>query len=93
MRAGHGRQPFLFDTPILALACDAQPEPIAVEGKARVGIAHGDRTVINAEKQSVSILPARVSLAARELDQLERMAIRIPKVDRTNAPGIRVPGR
>ena len=53
MCARHARQTLLFDAPVLALADDAQPEPVAVERKAALGVGGGDRGVVDAEKQPV----------------------------------------
>ena len=52
---------------------DPQSEPVAIEGDAAIGLGRGDRGVIDAEEQQVLLLPARLALAGRILDQFERM--------------------
>ena len=93
MCARHARQTLLFDAPVLALADDAQPEPVAVERKAALGVGGGDRGVVDAEKQPVPLLPARIAFAGRVLDQLQRMPVGIAKIHGADAAGIRVPRR
>jgi hypothetical protein len=47
--------------------------------------------VIDAEEHAVArTLPARVALARRELEDLERVPIRVLEVERANTAGIRV---
>src|SRR6516164_3033260 len=60
---GHCRQTLLLDPPILAGAGDAQSESVAIKGEAPLGIACGNRAVVDAEKQMVLVLPARIALA------------------------------
>src|SRR5262249_36502 len=58
-----------------------------------LGVAHGDGAVVDTEKEAVLALPECKTLAGRELDQLERVAVGITKIDRADATGIWVPGR
>src|SRR5215471_10981016 len=91
--AGHRRQAFLFDTPVIARAGDAQAEAVPIESDTLVGIGYRDRAMVDAEKQPVLLLPARLALVGRELDQFERMAVRVAEIDGADAAGVRVPRR
>ncbi len=92
-RPGNGRKPFLLRPPVLARAGYPQPEPVAIERNAALGVRCGDRRVIDPKKQPVPVLPARLAFAGRKLDQFHGMPIRIAEVDGTNSAGTRVPHR
>ena len=50
-RAEHVVQVLLLDVVVLALAGDLQPERVAIEAQASVGVVDDDRGVVDAEKQ------------------------------------------
>ena len=93
MGAWHRREAFLFDTPIIARAGDAQADAVPIESEALVGIGYRDRAVVDVEKQPVLLLPARLALVARKLDQFERMAVRVAEIDGLDSASVRVPRR
>ena len=93
MGAWHRRQAFLFDTPVIARAGDPQAEPVPIESDTLVRIGYRDRAMVDAEKQPVLLLPARLTPAGRELDQFERMAVRVAEIDGADAAGVRVSRR
>ena len=63
----------------------AEAEQIPVERHALVGAGHGHCGVVDAAKELAGILPRRVALSRREIDQLERMTLRVMKLDRLDA--------
>src|SRR6516164_7633445 len=93
MCAGHRRQALLFDTPIIARAGDAQAEPVPIESDTLVGIGCRDRAMVDAEKQPVLLLPARLALVGRELAQFERMAVRVAEIGTSDTASVPVPRR
>src|SRR6266545_67226 len=83
MRSEHLIQMFLLGTEILAFACFAKSEQIAIKLQAGVCVGNPDRGVINAEKKLVGLLlPARVALAWRKINDLKIVLIGITKVER-----------
>src|SRR5215510_1698040 len=90
--ARHGREPFLLGAPVLAGTGDAQTQPAAVKVEARLSVSHDNSGMINPEEQAILLLPARVALAGRELNQFERMTVAIAEINRADSPGIGVPG-
>jgi hypothetical protein len=92
VRPADGVQPRLLVARVLARAGDAEAEPVAVEGEAPGGVGDGDRGVIDAQEERVTmLLPARITLARREPDQLERVPVGIAEVEGTDAARRRVP--
>jgi len=79
MRARHPGKPLLLDAPVLASAGDPQTQAAPIKGEARLGVFHDDRAMVDAEEQPVLFLPAGSALAARKLDQLERVIVGIPE--------------
>ena len=75
MSVGNGREPFLLHPPILARSGNTQTQTVAPKGEARLGVLHRNGAVVDAEKQPVRLLPARVALAGWKLNQLERVPI------------------
>ncbi len=75
---------FLFNALVVAFPGHPQSQQIAVEGEAPIGIPHHDGGVIDAEEEGLPVLPARVALIGRELQNLERMAVRITEVEGSN---------
>ena len=48
--------------------------------------------MVDPEEEQVLLLPAWVAFAGRELDQLERVPVRIAEINGADPTGIRVPG-
>src|SRR6185437_14402934 len=76
---------------VLTRARDVQSECVSIKLQARFRVTDDDRSVIDAEKQLVFLLPLRITFAGRELKNLEPMLVRIAKVKRLDAAGIFVP--
>lgn len=91
----HVVEVLLLGPPVLALARDPQPEDIAVEPEAPLGVADHDRGVVEAQEEPVSrageTVPAWVSLARGERDQLEEVPVGIAEVESFDAARVRVP--
>ena len=66
-----------------------KPEHVAIERQAGLRIAHHDGGVVDAPEQPVARrVPLGVALVRRELQQLERVAVGIPKIERPDAGGV-----
>src|SRR4051794_3429832 len=84
----------LLDVVVLALAGDAHPEGVPVEPERLAGVRDDDGGVVDAQEQrrwGAVLMPAVLSLPARERDDLEEMTVRIAEVERVDAAGVRVP--
>src|SRR5437870_2953977 len=89
--ATDGVQALLLGPGVLAAAGDPEAEAVTVEGETLPRIPDRDRGVIDAEEEPVGrLLPARIPLARREPDELERMTVGIAEVERPDASGVRI---
>ena len=76
----HVVQVLLLGPEVHALAGHPEAEHVAVERQARLGVAHHDGGVVDAEEQPVARrVPLRIALVRRELQDLERVAVGIRK--------------
>src|SRR5213593_1908612 len=92
MGAADGVQACLLGPGVLAAAGDAEAEVVAIEGDALLGVSDRDRGVVDAEEEPIGrLLPARIALAGREPDELQRMAVGIAEVEGANAARVPVP--
>jgi hypothetical protein len=92
-RAEDGVEPFLFDAVVLAGAGDRQPESVTPERERPLGVGDDDGRVVDAEEELSLLLPARLTLACRIRDHLERVAVGVLEVEGRDAAGVRVPVR
>src|SRR5215831_4184073 len=93
-RTEHVRQMLLFDAIILALPGYPQSKQVPVEPQTGLGVAHRDRRVVDPHEQLVSRpMPLWIAFIRGELQDLQRMAVRIFEVERPYAGGVLVPIR
>src|SRR2546423_521842 len=84
----HLVQAFLLGLVALAPAGDLETERVAVELQALLGVAHDDRRVIDPEEDAIARpLPAGFALPGGELENLERVAVRVLEGERADATG------
>src|SRR3954447_11080426 len=87
-------EPLLLGTVILALARDLHPQPVPIELQAGLCVSNDDRGVIYSQKQAIRRgVPLRIALARREPQDLQRMPVRIAKIERADAARVEVPDR
>src|SRR4051812_21458813 len=90
----HIIQMLLLCAVVLAFAGNAHAQQITIETQACFGVAHHNCRVIDAEKQvSANAVPFRIALVWRELQDLQRMSVRIFEVESADASGAFVPLR
>src|SRR2546430_12342702 len=76
---------FLLSPEILAFACLAQAEQIAIKMQTSVRVRDPDGSVVNAEKKVVGfLLPTRIAFAGWKINDLQIVLIRIAKIERFN---------
>ena len=87
MRSENLVQMLLFSSEIFAFARFTQSEQVAIKFQTSVGVRNPNRSVIDAEKQSVGLLlPARIAFARRKINDLQVVLVGIAKIERLN-PG------
>ena len=91
----HRVQVLLLGPPVLALAGDAQAEPVAVEARRSRGVGDRDRRVVDAEEERASpgVCQRGCALARREPDQLQVVVVGVAEVERADPAGVLVPVR
>ena len=94
VRAEHIVQVFLLRSVVFAFPCDFEPQHIPVEFQTGVGVADDDGRVIDAEKEFVGwTVPFGIAFIRGELEDFQRVAIGIGKVERSDSGGVFVPIR
>ncbi len=76
----------LLRSVVLALAGDFEPECVAIELQAGIGVGDNDRSVIYAKKQPFRwLVPFRGALAGWKLQDFERVPVGIFEVESPNS--------
>jgi hypothetical protein len=91
-RSKHVVQVLLFRVVVLALARDPHAEHVAIEPERPIRVGDDDGGVVDAEKQAIGAVPLLEALACREVQDFEKVAVRVAEVERADAARIRVPG-
>src|SRR6516162_4299540 len=85
-------QVLLLEAVVVTFTGNVQAQEIAVELQASISIRYGNGRVVDAEEQpAVSLLPLRITLARRELQNLQRMTVAIAEVECLDAGCGRIP--
>ena len=94
MGAKHVVQMLLLEAVVVTLAGNMKTQKVAVERKTGAGVGDRNSCVVDSEKQpAIGLLPFRIALALRELQNLQRMTIRVTEVEGLDPSGIRIPVR
>src|SRR2546430_10234727 len=79
---------FLLSPEILAFACFAQAEQIAIKMQTSVRVRDPDGSVVNTEKKVVGfLLPARIAFAGWKINDLEIVLVGIAKIECFDSSG------
>src|SRR5215472_662883 len=79
-------QMFLFGAVVFTLTGDGETECIAIKFQSRFRITNDHRCVVDSEKKVAGrSMPFRCALIRRELQNFERMAVRVREIERANA--------
>src|SRR5579885_1363937 len=84
----------LLGSVILALSGHAQAEQVAIEPQAGFGIGDRNGGVVYSEEQTIALpVPFGIPFVFGELQDFERMLVRILEIERLDSSGIFVPIR
>src|SRR5262245_43799878 len=84
----------LLDVVVLAFTSHPHAERISIEAQRRFAVVHDDRRVINAEKDLRRwLVPLRAAFPWRKENDLQKMTVRIAKVERADSAGVGIPIR
>ncbi len=87
LRIGETVEPGLRLAAVEPALDDAEAEGVAEDCERPVEIGHGERRVVDAEEEPGRVPPARGRRAAGEVDQLDRVAVRIADLEGGDAAG------
>lgn len=77
---------------VVGRAVRPEPQLAAVESQALLSPVNDDRRVIDPLEQCLArLMPERLALTGRELDQLQRMSVRIAEIERLDPRRLLVP--